>query len=156
VEVAQTTTDRRARPGGTRFGTLVHAALADVPFEAEEDTVRGVCALHARLLGATPDEIDAAVEAVEAALAHPLMKKAAAAKRVCREHDLVYALGDGTLLEGSVDLAFLAEDGWTVIDFKTDADAGERATAYRHQVSLYARAIERATGERARGVLLSV
>jgi ATP-dependent exoDNAse (exonuclease V) beta subunit len=68
----------------------------------------------------------------------------------------VYALPDGAVLEGSVDLAFLDEDGWVVVDFKTDADMGERKAAYQHQVGLYARAIAAATGRPARAVLLTV
>lgn len=79
--------------------------------------------------------------------------------------------GDGPLLvEGIADLVFQAEAGdpapgggpWTVLDFKTDprdpADPDFAATEarYRRQVSLYARAVERATGQPARAVLLYV
>ena len=65
-------------------------------------------------------------------------------------------LDDGTVIEGVVDAAFADADGWTVIDFKTDAELGARAAIYRRQVALYARAIAQATGRPARGVLLRV
>ena len=71
--------------------------------------------------------------------------------------------GDGPLLvEGVADLVFQPESGgpWTVVDFKTDSrtpDDPEFAAVearYRRQVSLYARAVERATGQPAKSVLL--
>ena len=73
--------------------------------------------------------------------------------------------GDGPLLvEGVADLVFQPESGgpWTVVDFKTDSrtpDDPEFAAVearYRRQVSLYARAVERATGQPAKAVLLYV
>jgi ATP-dependent exoDNAse (exonuclease V) beta subunit len=45
---------------------------------------------------------------------------------------------------------------WTVVDFKTDVEIAGRREDYERQVALYAKAVAAATGERARGVLLSV
>lgn len=67
-----------------------------------------------------------------------------------------------SLVEGIADLVFReqAEDPWTVVEIKTDRrrpqDPGFQATEarHRHQVTLYARAVERATGTPARAVLL--
>jgi len=42
------------------------------------------------------------------------------------------------------------------VDFKTDQELGPRRAQYAAQVRLYARAVAEATGEPARGVLLSV
>jgi hypothetical protein len=42
------------------------------------------------------------------------------------------------------------------VDFKTDRELGPRRARYAAQVSLYARAVSEATGEPARGVLLTV
>lgn len=69
-----------------------------------------------------------------------------------------------TLVEGVADLVFRAHAGgaWTVLDFKTDSrvprDPEFQASQarYRRQVGLYVRAVERATGQPARGVLLYV
>ena len=68
------------------------------------------------------------------------------------------------LIEGKVDLLYQTEAGgpWTVVDFKTGlTDDEERAGAreaaldrYRRQVTLYARAVTRATGQPAEPVLL--
>jgi ATP-dependent exoDNAse (exonuclease V) beta subunit len=55
-----------------------------------------------------------------------------------------------------VDAAFEDEQGWTVIDFKTDAELSDRLAEYRRQVGLYVRAIGEATGRPCRGILLRV
>ena len=79
--------------------------------------------------------------------------------------DFAVPAGSGsTLVEGVADLVFQpdAESAWTVLDFKTDSRPSEdpefqaSQARYRRQVALYARAVERATGQPARGVLLYV
>ena len=148
------------RPHGRRFGTLLHAVLATVNLDAKRAGVEDAAGLQGRLLGATADEIAAAVEAAGRALAHPLMRRAAEAARdgrCRRETPVLLRLDDGVIVEGVVDAAFLEDGaGWTVVDFKTDVEIAGRLEEYRRQVGLYARAIAQATGARARGVLLRV
>ena len=95
------------------------------------------------------------------ALEHPLLREAASAARAIpgslrRETPLLVKLEDGTLLECVADLAFRDENGWTVVDFNTDAEPGPRLDRYRYQVALYARGIEEATGVKARAVLMKL
>ena len=111
------------------------------------------------MVGASAQEVDAAAEAATAALRHPLLCRAAASERrgECRRETPVMLPGSGgELIEGVVDLAFREEDGWTVVDFKTDAEIAGRMARYETQVLLYVEAIRAATGEGARGVLLAV
>jgi ATP-dependent exoDNAse (exonuclease V) beta subunit len=152
-----------ARPAGTRFGTLVHAVLAAIDLDAGPAAIAAATRTQARLIDATAEEIAAAAVAVERALAHPLLRRAAQAERaggLRRETPVVLRLDDGSLAEGVIDLAFRDEGGdgarWTVVDFKTDRDLSQRRDAYEMQVALYARAIATATGEAARAVLLAV
>jgi ATP-dependent helicase/nuclease subunit A len=147
---------RGDRPRGPRFGTLVHAVLATVSLEADREEVAATAALQGRILGAGPSEVAAATEVAVHALRHPLLRRAASAAACRRETAVLQRLEDGTLVEGVVDAAFADADGWTVIDFKTDAELGARAAVYKRQVALYARAISQATGGPARGVLLRV
>ncbi|WP_437288216.1 UvrD-helicase domain-containing protein [Sorangium sp. So ce406] len=163
ISFEQTAIAREGRPYGKRFGTLVHAVLAEVDLRAGEDEVRVVAAAQARLLGAPSEELDAAVAAAVAALEHPLLRRAAesAARGACeRETPLLLRLEDGTIAEGVVDLSFRESVGdvgvWTVVDFKTGSDAGTAHAAQEAQVRLYVQAIAEATGERARGVVLRV
>jgi ATP-dependent exoDNAse (exonuclease V) beta subunit len=144
------------RPTGARFGALVHATLAVVGLDAATDAIDAAAAVQARILGATDDERQAAVAAVATALAHPLLRAAAAAPVVRRETPLSLVDDDGILVEGVVDLAFRDGAGWTVIDYKTDQELAARADVYRRQVALYARALMAATGIPARAVLLRV
>jgi ATP-dependent exoDNAse (exonuclease V) beta subunit len=148
-----------ARPGGPRFGTLVHAALATIALDAGPAQVAERVGLQARILGAPPEEVEAATAAVTAALAHPLMARARDAwrdGRCRRETPVAWHQPDGFLVEGVLDLAFEDAGAWTVIDFKTDAEiAGELAT-YRRQVRLYASIVARATGTQAMPVLLQL
>ena len=149
-----------SRPHGKRFGTLVHAVLSVVDLNADASGVQAVADLQGRLLGATSEEIAGAAETVSRALAHPLMRRAAAASvsgRLRRETPIAVRLEDGTLVEGKVDLAFRDESApgaWTVVDFKTDFEIEGRLDEYREQLALYALAISRATSLGVKGVLL--
>ncbi|HXH07404.1 MAG TPA: UvrD-helicase domain-containing protein [Vicinamibacterales bacterium] len=141
------------RPGGPRFGTLVHALLAVAPLDAGPEALRRLAAVQARLLAAPEEEAEAAVEAARAFLAHPLVRRAADAPSLRRELPVACRLPGGELVEGVVDLVFEEEGRLVVIDFKTDAGPIERAR-YRRQVQLYAAALRRAWGRPVAPVLL--
>jgi ATP-dependent exoDNAse (exonuclease V) beta subunit len=146
-----------ARPAGPRFGTLVHAVLATAALDAKRDAIAEVAALQARILGATPEETAAATALVEAALAHPLLLRAREASRVdrCRREAPITAVEpDGSILEGVLDLAFEEEDGWTVVDFKTQAELAGPLARHRRQVGAYASVVARITGRPATAVLM--
>jgi len=157
VEVREVAGERAGRPHGRRFGTLVHALLAVVPLDASPDALAAAAALQGRLVAASDEEVRAAVQAVAAALEHPVLRSAAAADQLRRETPVLARLPDDRIVEGVVDLAYReAGMGWTVVDFKTDVELGERREAYAQQVRIYAEAIERASGEAVRGLLLVV
>ena len=113
-----------------------------------------------RLLGATDEEVAAAAASAVSALSHPVLRRASAAGTLRRETPVLLKRQDGSLAEGIVDLAFREETPeavrWTVVDFKTDRELGERRAVYEGQVALYARAIAEATGEPAEALLLVV
>jgi ATP-dependent exoDNAse (exonuclease V) beta subunit len=156
----------QGRPGGRRFGTLMHAVLRDVAFESSRDAIAKLVELNARSIGAPVDESDAARSAVEAALVHPLMTRARAAGRIHREYPVTLPLDEGTLteggavLEGVIDLAFMENGGWVIVDFKTDTDSssesGARREQYRRQLQWYGYALQRLTGLPAKAYLLEV
>jgi ATP-dependent helicase/nuclease subunit A len=160
LEVIEVEGARGDRPSGARFGTLVHAALAAVDLDAGAEAIEAVTRLQGRMLGAPVEEVEAARRAVGAALAHPVLSRAARSDALRRETPLLHRLADGSLAEGIVDLAFRessdAGTQWTVVDFKTDREVGVRLAEYEAQVQLYVDAIARATGEPARGLLLVV
>jgi ATP-dependent helicase/nuclease subunit A len=154
-----TVTPAAPRPGGPRFGTLVHAALATVALDAGPAQIAEGVFLQARILGAPAAEVDAATAAVTAALAHPLMARvrdAWRAGRCRRETPVAWRQPDGALVEGVLDLAFEDAGGWTVVDFKTDAEIAAELATYRRQVRLYASIVARATGTAVTPVLMQV
>jgi ATP-dependent exoDNAse (exonuclease V) beta subunit len=75
----ETVERRRAeRPGGRRFGTLVHAILATIDLDAEHEAIRAAADINGTLVAATEEEIQAGIETVAAALEHPILRRAAA------------------------------------------------------------------------------
>jgi ATP-dependent helicase/nuclease subunit A len=146
-----------AKPGGRRFGSLIHAVLATIPFDATREQIAVACDTHGRILAATGPEVDAARRIVEGLLGHPLLRCAQAAWKAgkCRREAPVTWVDDsGTLVEGLLDLAFEDGDGWTILDFKTDTEIAHAEPHYRRQVALYASAVAEATGKRATGILV--
>ena len=144
------------RPGGRRFGTLVHAIMRDVPLDAAPERIARLAGLNARAIGAPAEERDAACSAVEAASEHPLIERARRAARRHREYPVTLQLDDGRLLDGIIDLAFVENDSWIIVDFKTDAGASERRLQYERQLQWYAFALARLTGMPARAFLLAI
>ncbi len=145
------------RPSGPRFGTLVHAVLATVPLDAEAGAVAEGAARHARILGATAEETAAAARLATAALAHPLLARAreAWARGRCRRETPIAAVQpDGSILEGVLDLAFEDDTGWTVVDWKTQAELTGLLARHRRQVAAYAAVVARATGRPATAILM--
>jgi ATP-dependent helicase/nuclease subunit A len=146
--------------GGVRFGTLVHAMLADVPLVAAgTETIDRLARAHGRLLGAAPAEVTRAAALVAQVLAAPIIQRAAAAeaRNACfRETPVTLRLDTGVIVEGIVDLAYDDGDGFVVVDFKTDRELEGSRERYERQVRIYAAAIRAATGRPVRAALMRV
>ena len=157
--VERTDVKRRGRPHGPRFGTLVHAILADVPLALSTDerssAVRGLAQALGRVLAAPEDEVAAAQIAVDAAIDHALLRRAAKSTDVRREVQVVIPAEKGRrVIEGVIDLAFEEPSGWVVVDYKTDEGADE--LRYHAQLRAYVDAVARSSGRPTHGFLLLV
>lgn len=153
------------RPSGKRFGTLVHALLATMPLDAGPAEATELAALYAKLFAAPDAERDAAAAIGASLVKHSRWRAAkeaaAAGRRVWRETPVSLSIktepGETpTVVDGQVDLAYETDDGWVVVDFKTDVEIVSAEDAYKQQVALYAAAVAKATGKPATGVLLRV
>lgn len=144
------------RPSGTRFGTLVHTVVRDVALDGDADQVRALAELHGRMIGANEQEIAASIRPVLALLQNQVIARAKAAARCHRELPIVCTTDDGKLLDGSIDLCFLEDSRWIVVDFKTDFDVNQRKPQYVKQMKWYIAAVAKTFGAPARGILLSV
>jgi ATP-dependent helicase/nuclease subunit A len=142
------------RPGGRRFGILVHAILRDLDLRGTPEQIAALAQVHARLLDAPDEESHAAAAAVGAAWRHPLLGRARAAKHCHREMPIHLRLDEaGWLLEGVIDLAFIEREVWVVVDFKSDTGQSAR---YERQLQWYLYALSKLTGREATGVLLRI
>jgi len=160
IEVTVETVARAgSRPGGARFGTLVHALLADMPLTRNDHAIAALAGTHGRVLGATAEEMEAATDAARRVLSHPVLQEASRAEATgcCyRETPMTWRLADNTIVEGHVDLAYVTDRDVVVVDFKTDRELDEALETYRRQVQVYAAAVGAALGRPARAVLLRV
>ena len=138
---------RRGR-AGTSIGRAVHAVLQVVDLRTGnglEDIARAQAAAEG-----VPGRADDIARLVRRALDSPFVKRALESGRWWRETPVAGPVGDG-IVEGFIDLLFEEEDGFVIVDYKTDAlgsdDEIERAMAqYRLQGGGYALALSRATG----------
>jgi ATP-dependent helicase/nuclease subunit A len=153
------------RPFGPRFGTLVHATLATVPLDAGEQVIASVAHTQGRILptaGREPyaeEEVYAAVEVVSSLLQNPLfdrVRQAERAGRCDRELPIAWKAPDGTLIEGTIDLAFEDLTGLTVIDFKTDRELATDLDRYKRQLTVYCQALGTLRNTNVRGILARV
>ena len=157
------------RPFGPQFGTLVHTTLATIPLDADESMVRRVASTQARIVlgsgSGVEEEAYAVAEAVMAVLRHPLFDQVRAAStsgRCDRELPLIWQAPDGTLIEGTIDLAFeesrptSGERQFVVLDFKTDRELDVEGERYKRQLAIYCKALTALRGGRARGILMRV
>jgi ATP-dependent exoDNAse (exonuclease V) beta subunit len=160
IDVASEIVDGPRRPGGQRFGSLVHALIADMPLDAPDaQAISRLATAHGRVLGADTAEIAAAEEVVRRVLKHPVLQAASRAQRdgrCYREMPVTWRTDSGSLIEGFVDLAYVEGSGFVVVDFKTDRELEGAIDRYQRQVRIYAAAIAAATGRSARAVLMQV
>jgi ATP-dependent exoDNAse (exonuclease V) beta subunit len=161
VHVETVQRDDFERPGGRRFGALVHALLGSIDLDASADTLQASAAINGRIVSATEEEVQAAIVTVGTALGHPILRRAAASAGkggLRRETPVLLTLDDGNLVEGVVDLAFRDDTpdfvGWTVVDFKTDREFAVSSARYIAQVRVYSEAVAAATGSPTRGIVL--
>jgi ATP-dependent helicase/nuclease subunit A len=165
---------------GPDWGSAVHGALEEAARGARGVALRSVCRslllTNERPAGedGEPVELDELVLLVDTVLASPLWQRAGQARDLLVEAPFSLAVpaaeyatmlhtiqgngGNGLaagpgleIVDGVIDLVFRDEDGWVVVDYKSDV-AGSAIDPrlmerYRAQVGLYGAAWERLTGE---------
>jgi len=142
---------------GADRGTLMHRALSLIPLEK----VRGAGNLYAAVKQAVHDMAEREIftyqevmalyiKGVAEFFASPLGQRMLRSDTVRREWAFNLVMDDkGTLLQGVIDCAFLEDDQWVLVDYKTDRIQDEDAFMQRYEMQLdwYARALERITGK---------
>ena len=148
-------------PRGTEWGSIVHSALEVSARGAGRPKLEIACS--GLLLdferpldtNGQPAELAELLAIVEGIARSDVWKRAMRSGTALVEVPFsVSEIDDGRtmLIDGVIDLAFRDQDGWVVVDYKTDAIAdpdvwNQRTELYRRQVNLYADYWEQLTGE---------
>ncbi len=143
---------------GAERGTLLHRLLSLIPLER----LRGAANVSAVVRQAAHDMVERGIFTAQELLqldmqgaavffSSGLGQRMLSADCVRREwsFNLVMDEMSGTLLQGVIDCAFMEEDGWVLVDYKTDRIIDEEAFCERYHMQLnwYGRALERITGK---------
>jgi ATP-dependent helicase/nuclease subunit A len=161
TEVAHSGRERpfREQTGkGLSWGSVVHRLLEAVMRDPSLD-VRAYAVNVLAEEGRAAEDLDEVVRLVEAVRSSPLWKRALAAKSRMVEVPFALTVPSAelgtsagpaeTLLTGALDLVFEEEDGWRIVDYKSDTIAGnldDLVAFYKPQIAHYRRYWQQLTG----------
>ncbi len=146
------------------FGTAMHAAVQHLPLDIPPVRIDVGAFLDSLVSRArmTPEQAEAAdADALRWFVASKLFARIQKSPRVERELAFGYEMDadalfatdaqERVLLQGMIDCCFIENDGWVLVDYKTDRvpqNSTPEATAARHcaQLALYAAALAQLTG----------
>lgn len=118
------------------MGSLAHMLL-EKGWEWDGLTIQKAARVYGEKSGVLQPEIDQVVGWVEKVQKNKLIDRAKSSKKVFRELPITGKQEDGTYVNAVIDLAFLEEDGWVVVDYKTDKDIQKNKEKYAHQLRFY-------------------
>lgn len=139
--------------GGIAYGNVVHHCLEALGTGVVQYQDLDACLrLAAAEDGLEEKWLQEAADTIKSVLNHELWQRAGRALQ--RHHEFSFlrmapsaAASPATILKGVIDFLFEEEDGWVIVDFKTDAYEPEQLTAfaeyYKPQVMAYLEEWER-------------
>ena len=130
--------------GGKDLGSLVHLLL-EKGWDWDEATLRKAALSYADKAGIGKEGAEEAVKMALPALQNPIIQRARDSKKVFRELPLTVKNEDGTFLNAVLDLAFLDNGGWVIVDYKTDQVPEKLKEKYREQLGYYRKLLEEST-----------
>ena len=146
------------RMTGAERGTLTHRVLSLMPLERLSETepsklhevvLQEVHAMVERGLLSSEELLSLPLGGVERFYKSDIGQRILHSSEVRREWSFNLRMDDGvTLLQGVMDCAFMENDRWILLDYKTDRIEDESAfvARYASQLNWYARALESITG----------
>ncbi|PKQ27702.1 MAG: hypothetical protein CVT63_06610 [Candidatus Anoxymicrobium japonicum] len=142
---------------GVKWGEAVHQVL-DLVMRNNDAYLENYAKTALLKAGIDPTRQGDLVDTVKVVMTSDIWKRALNADK--RLSEATFHLPDGrNLVRGSIDLAFLEDGGWVIVDYKTDAagpdgDLSVAASKYAPQIRLYARAFETCTGQKVKEAVL--
>jgi len=143
---------------GLSWGSAVHRLLEALMRDASLE-LRAYAANVLSEEGRPAEDLDEVLRLVEAVRSSPLWKRALAAKSRMVEVPFALTVPSAelgvsggpaeTLLTGALDLVFEEEEGWTIVDYKSDTVAGnleDLVAFYKPQIAHYRRYWQQLTG----------
>ncbi len=148
-----------AQQSGLARGVATHKALSllsldaiSLPEEALQEALETQLSLQKNKGLLSKEELDLInVESLVSFFKSPLGRRSVTALEKHREWSFNLFAPDlcPSILQGVIDLCFLEEDQWVLVDYKTDrvSSAQELWDTYALQMALYARALSQGTGK---------
>ena len=142
---------------GMSWGRVIHRVLANSTGPSPADPAMFVAKVISEE-GRNPEELGEVLDLVERVLKSDLGRRMLRSRRRLAEIPFAFRAEAGelgcvreTVINGVIDLVFLEDDGWVLVDYKTDR-AGEDNLAnlvsyYTPQVEMYRKCWEGLTGE---------
>ena len=139
------------------WGTVIHYLLEEIMRNPDAE-MNAVARMALKEQGLDPERAPAAVSVVEQVTSSEVWSRAQKSQQWLVEVPFVKyvsaedsAVGLPTVLRGVIDLAFEENDGWVIVDYKTDTVAEGQLKAltdhYRGQIDTYASAWQAMLGQ---------
>lgn len=145
--------------GSMEKGSILHFAMEVLDLGAiadQEDVKEGVQELVRREILTAEEAAVIDPASVFRFVKSPVGRRMLQSEHIYREREFLLQK-DGRLISGIIDCCFEEEDGWVILDYKTDKvyqSPRETAERYRGQLDLYAEALEKSSGKKVKEKIL--
>ena len=129
--------------GGKELGSFTHLLL-EKAWDWKPAQIPQAAEYYGEKMGLSTEQRVEAAHWVEQTLSNPLIQRAKKSERTFRELSLTGKHEDD-FLNAVLDLAFLEEGKWVIVDYKTDRDPKKLAEKYGKQLRHYAKLLEQTT-----------
>ncbi|HJT23178.1 MAG TPA: 3'-5' exonuclease [bacterium] len=130
--------------GGKDLGSLAHLLL-EKGWDWDEATLKKAALFYADKMGVPKEAAQETVGWVTKALQSDLLQRAKKSGNFYRELPMTGVQEDGSFLNAVLDLAFLEDGQWVIVDYKSDQNREERKEKYQKQLDHYAKMLEKHT-----------
>lgn len=133
---------RRSQTGrGVTWGNAVHSALETLARQGGQTDLAELAAALLKREGRAPEERETLTQLLRRVTEQPFWRRVTAAAEVLPEVPFGFREGE-RYLTGTIDLVFLEEGGWVLVDYKSDAvqdpaHLAELIEYYRPQLECY-------------------